>query len=138
MSKQELGPNQEKWLQALESGDFEQGFELLTRVIEGTQRHCCLGVGCKVFGIDGVVCEHEDDELGDVTALRYGKNIDGDKIAPYELQEILRLKSINGGIDELRLRNCDCLTAANDVGVSFSEIAAFCREHPEAVFREPR
>jgi hypothetical protein len=46
--KQKLGPNQLKWLKALESGKYKQGRWMLQHAV--TKECCCLGVGCLVLG----------------------------------------------------------------------------------------
>lgn len=42
---------QEKWLTALESGNYKQGIDYL-RSLDDT--YCCLGVACEVMGIEPV------------------------------------------------------------------------------------
>lgn len=41
-----LGKNQEKWLQALESGKFKKG---KGRLNFNNEKFCCLGVACELF-----------------------------------------------------------------------------------------
>lgn len=125
MAKQELGPNQLKWIEALESGGYEQGIEMLCR----NNAYCCLGVGCEVFAIPSVTLSGR--------RKAYGRRNEPNE-APDELIELL---GINGRCGELKLGQLKdeiSLTEANDHGATFSEIATFCREHPEAVFIEPR
>src|SRR4051812_18230243 len=44
-----------RWIDALESGDYEQGRSLLAIVADdGKRKYCCLGVLCEVLGIPGV------------------------------------------------------------------------------------
>lgn len=131
-AKQAIGPNQEKWLKALESGEYVQCQGTLGLVDkDGTESNCCLGVACRVLGSVRHVSDH-----GTVT-------YDGCMGAPSDdfALDVLGLKSQQGDF-----RGCDhelngrlCLTEANDYGeATFAQIAAFCREYPEAVFREPR
>lgn len=53
-------------IDALRSGEYEQGQGRLTTVMaDGTQKDCCLGVGCKVamkngLDIDTVIVETDD------------------------------------------------------------------------------
>lgn len=43
----------QKWLEALRSGDYEQGKSYLHRIDEeGVDRYCCLGVLCNVLGVE--------------------------------------------------------------------------------------
>lgn len=55
MAKQALGPNQEKWLKALESGEFKQGSRRLENLADGSR--CCLGVACAIFDEPRIVTE---------------------------------------------------------------------------------
>jgi len=43
---QEIGPNQEKWLKALESGEYSQQHEA---ILHNNNGFCCLGVACEIF-----------------------------------------------------------------------------------------
>ena len=45
-----IGPVQEKWLQALESGEYRQGLGSLCDESEGGMTFCCLGVFCETAG----------------------------------------------------------------------------------------
>jgi hypothetical protein len=51
------------WVDALRSGEFEQGYSLL-RTSEG--RYCCLGVACEVARRNGLELDSWKDEDGDV------------------------------------------------------------------------
>lgn len=131
---QAIGPNQEKWLQALESGTYLQTADWLT----DNGCYCCLGVGCVIFKIPSRMVEDSDGNL------RKGFGIvssTGD--APNELLNLLALRDGAGKFAKdnrlvCRGQTFPFLTSANDAGVSFVEIAAFCRTHPESVFTEPR
>ena len=47
-----------KWVAALRSGEYQQGFAYLQQVIEsGSSRYCCLGVLCRVAMASGVAVE---------------------------------------------------------------------------------
>lgn len=126
MSKQRLGPNQLRWIRALESGRYKQGRHFLIEIRADVEYHCCLGVGCKIFRIP---------------RQRRAEFIifDGESsFAPESLVEKLALRSGQGWIEGRRLIGKGSLTHANDNGATFAEIAAFCRAYPEAVFSEPR
>ena len=129
MSKQALGPNQEKWLAALESGQFKKGIGWLCR----DEKYCCLGVACVVAGLRGEY---------DVECVEFGGC---QKDAPYDVVRFLALRGPSGNIEKevgdlsmVGEHYVKYLTDANDRGASFADIATFCREHPEAVFTEPR
>lgn len=132
--KQAIGPKQESWLTALESGEHQQCKGTLGMVVEGRETNCCLGVWCKVSGSlrsvreDGVVLY---DGFDGVPAMSVWKDLglrsqDGDFCG---MGEDTRCIGPNGS---------SALTLANDGGATFAEIAAFCRARPEAVFEETR
>ena len=58
-----------KWVEALESGDFEQGRGRLRRSVFGNPKYCCLGVADKIFDLHvpenkGVYDDHFQSFLG--------------------------------------------------------------------------
>jgi hypothetical protein len=129
MAKQAIGPNQEKWLRALESGEYLQCTGKLGIVVDGVEQNCCLGVACRVMGADRRVLD--DGRV----------SYDGScGCAPPKVAYTqMALHAQAGDFKGERLKNRGCLAEANDhAGATFAEIAAFCRAHPEAVFTEPR
>jgi hypothetical protein len=70
-------PNKEriqKWVDALRSGEFKQGYgQLRDETFNNEYRHCCLGVACEVFrretgrgawtDSNDFVVHHEDENL---------------------------------------------------------------------------
>lgn len=118
MTKQPLGPNQQKWIAALRSGRFLQGKARLCTVTPGEdRRHCCLGVAAELF------CDDWNPACGG---------------APLDVIRSLCLRSDSARLQDETLDGCRFLTDANDRGHTFAEIADFCEQHPEAVFVEPR
>lgn len=120
-----FSPLQEKWLQALESGEWKQ----TTGSLRGPDdcSFCCLGVAAELMELD----RDEDGcyRLG-------GSQIHA--ILDCGLHERLGLRTDNGSFMKgYQLNKCFGLTAANDGGATFAEIAAFIRANPMAVFVEP-
>ena len=114
----ELGPNQERWMVALESGDYQQG----TGYLEANGEFCCLGVAANLF-------------LWDLRLANYGNEYQyGDSVAdaPKELVELLKLRSSIGKNKE----GSFSLTSMNDDEVPFNKIAATIRANPEDWFTE--
>lgn len=126
--KQELGPNQRKWVDALRSGEYEQG----RRYLRLGNKCCCLGVGCEVFGLERYTCEN----LGDAENKYYYKGYSD--VAPSELVSLLALRDRNAKVSGEQVAGFSTLTSANDSGNSFVTIANFIESHPEAVFTEAR
>jgi hypothetical protein len=118
----ELTELQEKWLKALESGEYKQGQFALYR----NGSYCCLGVACAVAGA-------QFDERG---------NADGENawLSP-RLVGVFGLRSHHGAAHRSfslgaapRLMSVRSLMEANDKEVPFAEIAAAIRANPENFF----
>ena len=120
--KQELGPNQRKWVEALRSGRYEQGPSYLCK--EGN--YCCLGVGCKAFEVKARFIEGGGFFL-------FGEQ-ETSGFAPEELVQALALYSDMGDCADGQLP----LTAQNDAGRSFAEIADLLESDPSNWFSEAR
>jgi hypothetical protein len=64
-----------KWLAALRSGDYKQGYNQLTTVNGNDVSYCCLGVLCDIAKSEGVV---ESKLSSRKTYLKYGKGQNSD------------------------------------------------------------
>jgi hypothetical protein len=109
---------QEKWLTALESGEYQQCHSEL----HSNGKFCCLGVGCVILG-------YEIDGNG-------FKRPDGSRAAGWldgvdSVQLGLRCGS---GLLRIPFNGNDSLYQMNDDGMTFAEIAAYIRANPENVF----
>lgn len=117
-----LGPNQVKWLEALESGDYQQE--------RGTLRsgngYCCLGVAAELFKTEDVVVECHG------TKRKYHIYDGESACAPKYAQDALKLFD-NVGQPTVGT----WLTELNDNGSTFEQIAALVRLHPHHYFKEP-
>jgi hypothetical protein len=126
-----VGPSQEIWLQALESGQYPQVDGWLC--LNGG--YCCLGVACKIFGLPSKVRE---TSAGD-KALSFSGEED---IAPPEIVNRLGLYSPTGHPapdKDGKQPDIQSLASLNDGGLfSFQEIAALIRQNPSMYFSEPR
>lgn len=113
----ELGPNQLKWLEAMESGEYRQGFGVLYSSIESS--YCCLGVAKKVLDLteDSIYClEKSYGEIG----LRSSDGI---------FCQAVKVPSIDDDF------TYDSLVELNDSEeFSFRDIAQIIRDNPENVF----
>ena len=122
-----LGPNQTKWIEALESGSYKQCKGALRR-IDGAM--CCLGVAAHIFA----------EEQGVVPELSTSKNYEdcydylGDhSIAPLYVRSALSLNDAVGGAKgEMKTY---ALVSLNDShNYSFAQIAEHLRKNPESYF----
>jgi hypothetical protein len=101
--------NVDKWLDALESGAYQQ----CRGRLRGGDRFCCLGVGCDVSGIDRWVNDPGWESKG--MYLGHGG------LMPPEVMEWFGITEISFGV----------LAELNDSGWTFAQIANYIRESPE-------
>ncbi len=100
----------EKWVAALRSGEYTQGYGGLKQYRDGVARHCCLGVLCEVLGIleePSSVPEHV--KFDDNTA--------------YISEKVKRLVGLSTHDGELSINPYNSLVYMNDHGATFEEIA---------------
>jgi hypothetical protein len=110
----------EKWLEALESGEYKQGKGAL-RIENGQTKYCCLGVLC--------------DVANQYSSKDYFKDSDNsiNSILPLNLAKFVNIAE-NGEFYEGVRRNgkwYSSLTQMNDRGVRFKTIARIIREQME-------
>lgn len=146
-----LGPNQTKFVEALESGEFKQGRDQLQ--LEDTL--CCLGVGCAVAARNGVEVETESHVYAEVEITLSGEDLD-DQPA---VQNWLALRDSCGEPREEEFNKCldyvrelsgpgptaASLVALNDGWqirrldpLTHPQIAAVLRRFPSAYFSESK
>lgn len=107
---------QEKFLAALESGNYKQG---IGRLRYG-DKFCILGVVCDVYD----------------SSRWNGKNYSGESACVHsDVKSALRLRNSWGGFDFYKVNGWYNLIELNDKGkVSFKDIAALIRRCPWLVF----
>lgn len=123
-------PNKEniqKWVEALESGEYSQGRMALKTEVG----LCCLGVACEVSGLT------EIQVYGNRTYIYRAKEIPEDKsrnYLPLSVQRWLGVDSPNPrvsdprkGVDDDEIAFKTHLANLNDEGFSFKEIAELIR-----------
>lgn len=129
--KYKFNKDQQKWLKALESGEYAQTKALLCN----GDGFCCLGVACDVLG-----AKFEEPGVG-ATAFRFGREREA-TVLPETIRKRLKLRTVSGGLrGRFRIGQAKCaeeLTEANDNGAKFSSIAKFIRANPEAVFTDAK
>lgn len=127
-TEKQLTDPQKLWIAALRSGEYKQGREMLS---DGDS-YCCLGVLCEIAIQHGVGIE-KVARLGE--RVRYNGEL---SVAPKEAVKWVGLHAKNGKVNskltDSRLHGGGELSAANDRGATFAEIADFIEAHPEAVF----
>ncbi len=137
----ELGPNQQKWVSALRSGDFKQTREALGLKTEDGEKYCCLGVAEFLFG--------RVDRESSMGRIIFGDSDEySEDVLTTKTMKKLGLKDHAGGwtwgsphtLDKRDIGEVSaiCLSQANDLGASFEEIADFIESNPSLVFKESK
>lgn len=136
----EIGPNQEKWLNALESGEYMQGKgQLGVKSGDGECKLCCLGVWLVCSGngewldnrLFDINADNDDESVLEYSWRNLGLHNDSGRIEWSKAScEVAR-----DGDEEI----CGSLVSLNDsAGWTFAQIAAFSRANPEAVFMKSK
>ena len=116
-----------RWVEALESGEYQQGFGYLHN--RDSNLFCCLGVACDLAYKDGAVTKHEVDEDDSWTSPKWAVRYGSPKLStvlPYEVLNWLGVASANPYVkyDHGYIE----LTVLNDGHeCSFAEIAQLIR-----------
>lgn len=128
-----VSPAIDQWIDALESGEYEQAKGVLCRVDESGEPigYCCLGVLCELY----------QRQFGDLKIEVSGTL--NDKVRTYDgavggLPE--KVKAWSGLVDGCgvfdNLGETDSLASMNDSqGKKFVEIAAVIKSQPKGMFR---
>ena len=114
----------ERWIEALESGDYEQ----TTKVLHDEKGFCCLGVATDIYQKDHDL-EWKKTEFGYYCDRSLKGR--GGEVLPEKVQLYIGAKSCNEFRDK-------CLSQMNDNGASFTEIAQVLREELEEYRNEIR
>ncbi len=134
-------PEQEEWLQALESGKYKKTVGSLTLENTATKErsHCCLGVACEIFKDRFKLREEAYAEVSGISKIMYNKQYVG--YLPIELEQMLKLKSWHGLFDSLVAVNgtfARSLAVLNDQvfkdDTDFKNVAKFIRENAALIF----
>lgn len=120
MDKQPLGPNQQKWVDALRSGKYNQGY----RVLQNGNGYCCLGVACDVAKNNGIKVE-----------LDINKNISG-----FNLEfQIDTMKWLDIRTSRGQMYHDVSLVSMNDEDkYTFNQIANAIEDNAHLLFKNPR
>ena len=113
-----MNNNAKLWVEALRSGEYEQGSGWL----QDGNRYCCLGVACIVYEKQTEAILSRDDD-GVLNSCQYLGN-------DYcEVKQWLGLRDSVGGFH----RDSN-LASLNDEGKTFGEIADVIESEPEGLF----
>lgn len=136
----QLGPNQEKWVQALESGDYQQCKGSLRR----GDSFCCLGVACDVIAVpEGWEWKPAERE-GTYRIKPSDSHVTDAAALPMRVKQMLGLRTCFGdkgaGLEMPdELPRDATLTSLNDCGeYSFARIAKILRTYPDLFFKESK
>lgn len=124
----QLTDAQRAWVDALRSGKYEQAQGALAPLGENDEPvgFCCLGVACELANAAGVPLRTNRA----ATFEGYSRTYDDDAaVLPTSVREWLGLATSSGVYGESMQ-----LTARNDEGVTFAEIADLIEQHADALF----
>lgn len=131
MDKKTQDARIKKWVEALRSGEYAQGKNVLR---DGNNRYCCLGVACEIY--------HQETGKGEWrlsdSAEYYFFEDDNQKepaVLPNEVVKWLGIKSTLGGWQSDEAKS---LVILNDGGEDFNEIANVIESRPEGMFHAPQ
>jgi hypothetical protein len=138
----------DRWIEALESGEYQQGYGALRQDNNEGDTYCCLGVLCDVVGVEwrpAYGAGNEGIYRAVDTKAKRGKRSNS-TLLPVTLSERLGLGSAGGyiikeeddrlkgkrmyiedGASKVLGKEIGVLTALNDQRYSFKEIAAVIR-----------
>lgn len=122
----------DKWIAALESGEFTQGKRFLhTRKSNGQETHCCLGVLCELAYREGVVTRELQEEFVRGGGRQYLYGFSGYSALP---EEVLKWAGLHSRLPtvpmaELGLGNHGLAHLNDGAGYTFSDIAIVIKEH---------
>lgn len=126
-----MNENVKKWVQALESGEYEQGRSYLRH----GNNFCCLGVACDLYLKDGGKLYTEEGREVEPKPIapndkiwRYGRG--STAMLPPEVMEYLGVRDNTGGYGDGH-----GLAQKNDGGASFEVIARIIRSEPPGLFK---
>lgn len=116
-----------KWIEALESGKYKQGFSLLRKINNGKTKHCCLGVLCEESGTGTWT------EAGTMSMFSMFKSDGTLALLAYKPPPELVIEAF--GLDKIRVMTAneiiDKLIDMNDLRrYDFARIAELLREKP--------
>jgi hypothetical protein len=117
-----------KWVEALRSGEYNQGKNYLKRKTGDETSHCCLGVLCELYN------ELNEEKIAE-SSMWLGEKGDKDKIHSFDgATAVLSYKvQIWAGLGDISSNeiNSSILTGMNDGSSSFQEIANFIEKNIE-------
>lgn len=128
MTKKEI---RAEWVRMLRSGEFKQGRGSLRT---NNNKFCCLGVLCEFAVAQGVIEAPFSVRGRGASAYRYGFDW---QVLPREVQQWVGLQAPQGifKVPETEVGNCS-LSARNDRGATFEEIADLIEAEPAGLFLE--
>lgn len=133
MSDYKFNEYQKKWLAALRSGEYKQCKGKLWREDSdtGEKSYCCLGVASELFNPDFLGMQPNMQD----------KSISSAGFVSFALVDVLKLNSESGSLRKSIPKSAGSLVSSlvglnDEAGYSFTEIAEYIENNPEAVFSD--
>jgi hypothetical protein len=127
MASQEQLELRRKWVAALRSGQYEQGYGKLKVVPTNGNppRYCCLGLLCEVAGL-------KSERASQASNVHFFDGVD--TILPSSVMVLVGLTSPTGVHNDGLPGSARSLTGDNDTGMSFENIAKVIESEPAGLF----
>ena len=125
-----MNENAKKWVEALRSGEYEQGVSYLHINRDDGEDFCCLGVACELYQKENgspLMQETLHSKIVTYNSCR--------SILPYVVKDWLGLRT-NSGVFYTTDEDYEELTVLNDKGVAFDEISNIIESEPTGLFKE--
>lgn len=119
-----MNPNAEKWVAALESGEYKQGREKLH---SSNDEFCCLGVACDL----AVKADVIPPPLQEGDMFEYNKE---GYFLPESVKNWLGLRSDQGTYYDEQNNRGNLANDNDENGLTFAEIAQIIRKHEDTLF----
>lgn len=137
----QLGPHQQQLVDALLSGNYKQGKEKLTTVVDGVDYDCCLGVACKIAGEPSEIQARIGPKGETKLVKRYGYKDDTNYLtgpaSEYFGFKHNRAMFMKEDGFATSVGGYYSLTQHNDNNKTFPEIASLIKENAPLLFIDP-
>lgn len=110
--------NIRKWVDALRSGEYEQGKNCLAQETENKIKYCCLGVACELAYQENFVDKVVIEAAHGQSSIFYGASVQSGCLPI----EVMRWLEVDANDPYIHVAG-DWLSALNDEGLTFNNIA---------------
>ena len=132
-TKEEQAAHRAAWCEALESGEYAQ----TAGYLRDPDGYCCLGVGCDVYHKITGLGHWEIEDPKSTFVLWMGAKVTSSVALPDAVMDFFGLATNEGiYVEEEPYKYSELTRLNDDLGKSFSEIAAVIRAEPPELIKE--